>query len=162
MDSWTTRKYITKICPLCNTSFTKKMGFTKYCSPECSRKGHLERESFRRRSSVEYTLRVIAAGCKNRAKRTGKECDIDVQYLLDKLKEQDGKCAMTGVELLSSRTNTRINSHPHTVTVDRIDSTKGYTKDNVQIVSYIYNCAKNNWSHDDVIQMAKGVLKYAY
>jgi len=37
--------------------------------------------------------------------------------------------------------------------LDRVDSSKGYTKDNVQLVCRIYNTAKGNGTKEDVMKM---------
>ena len=42
-------------------------------------------------------------------------------------------------------------------TIDRIDSKRGYTEDNVQIVCLIYNLAKSNWNHDEVMLMVEAL-----
>jgi hypothetical protein len=42
--------------------------------------------------------------------------------------------------------------------LDRIDSTKGYTKDNIQVISRIANIMKNNATEQELISFAKGVL----
>ncbi len=42
--------------------------------------------------------------------------------------------------------------------LDRIDSTKGYTKDNVRVISYMANRMKNNATEEQLIAFAKGVL----
>lgn len=159
MDSWTTRKTTTRICGICNNSFEKKIGLLRYCSPECSKLAHLKYHKEHRKASVENTLRSIIAGCKNRAKRKGLECDITSEYVLDLLNKQNGLCSVTGIKLESSTANTKFNSSPWTVTIDRKDSNKGYTKDNIHLVCYMYNSCKNRWSHEQVIQMCKGVLK---
>lgn len=42
--------------------------------------------------------------------------------------------------------------------LDRIDSTRGYVKDNIQVISRIANVMKNNATEQELISFAKGVL----
>ena len=42
--------------------------------------------------------------------------------------------------------------------IDRIDSAKGYTRDNVQIVSYLANLMKSSATPDQLKMFAQGVL----
>lgn len=42
--------------------------------------------------------------------------------------------------------------------LDRIDSTRGYTKDNIQVISYKANRMKNDATEQELISFAKGVL----
>lgn len=42
--------------------------------------------------------------------------------------------------------------------LDRIDSTKGYVKDNIQVISRLANIMKNNATEQELISFAKGVL----
>jgi len=67
---------------------------------------------------------------------------------------QSGKCAITGLPFDLSKPFS-----PLTPSLDQIIPGRGYTKTNTQIVSLIYNLAKGNWSHDDVIRMAKSLMK---
>lgn len=43
--------------------------------------------------------------------------------------------------------------------LDRIDSTKGYTPDNIQVISRIANLMKNGSTEQELITFAKGVLE---
>lgn len=43
--------------------------------------------------------------------------------------------------------------------LDRIDSTRGYTKDNIRVISYMANRMKNNATEEQLIAFAKGVLE---
>lgn len=42
--------------------------------------------------------------------------------------------------------------------LDRIDSSKGYTPENIQVISRIANIMKNNATEQELISFAKGVL----
>jgi hypothetical protein len=42
--------------------------------------------------------------------------------------------------------------------VDRIDPLKGYTKDNVQVLSYKANCMKNNATNEELLKFAEWIL----
>lgn len=42
--------------------------------------------------------------------------------------------------------------------LDRIDSTKGYVKDNIRVISRLANIMKNNATEQELISFAKGVL----
>lgn len=43
--------------------------------------------------------------------------------------------------------------------LDRIDSTKGYTPDNIQVISYLANTIKNNATKEQLTIFAKNILK---
>ena len=43
--------------------------------------------------------------------------------------------------------------------LDRIDSTKGYTPDNIQVISYLANTIKNNATKEQLSTFAKNILK---
>lgn len=44
--------------------------------------------------------------------------------------------------------------------LDRIDSNKAYTLDNVQIVTTIANMMKRDWLQEDIIALAKDIAKH--
>ena len=48
---------------------------------------------------------------------------------------------------------------PWSPSVDRIDPKKGYIKDNCQLVIWMYNAAKQEFSHDDVVLFASALAK---
>jgi hypothetical protein len=43
--------------------------------------------------------------------------------------------------------------------IDRKDPTKGYTLENSQVVVWLYNAAKSNGTHEDVVTLAEAVCR---
>ena len=69
-------------------------------------------------------------------------------------KSQEFKCALTG-ELLDA---TSVWWKP---SLDRIDSDKGYTLDNIRIVAWIVNHCRGDLTDEEFVDMCKKVAKYA-
>lgn len=81
-----------------------------------------------------------------RAKRRDKECNISLQDLKE---AWTGRCVLTGLPIVLP--DERGISDPRkTASLDRIDSSKGYVKGNIQWVSIIINNAKNTLSNEEV------------
>ena len=90
---------------------------------------------------------------RSRAKKSKLEFDISVEWLLPKL--ELGTCEVTGIQF----TLLCHGNGPFMPSLDRKDPKIGYTKNNTQLVVFSYNCAKGNWSHNDVIIMAKELIR---
>lgn len=75
--------------------------------------------------------------------------DIDIKYLYDLLQQQDNKCAITGKEMLPSFGDIR------SISIDRIDSSKGYIKGNIQLVCQIMNFAKSKYPDNAIKEFFK-------
>ena len=90
-----------------------------------------------------------------RAARKGCEFDLDVEWIGERL--EAGCCEVTGLplELQISKIG---QIHPWGPSVDRIDSSLGYTKQNCQIVCWAYNMAKSDWNHDVVQRLAQAIV----
>lgn len=79
---------------------------------------------------------------KQRATKTGKEFTITSQDVKDLL-AVSFICPYTKVPY---EITTGIGRNPWTSSLDRKDSTKGYTPDNIEITSLWWNIAKSSWS----------------
>lgn len=100
-----------------------------------------------------YFTRHITKSAKKRS-ITGNEIEVNIdEKYLDKLfKKQNGKCIYTGIDITLPK---KWNDKHYTASVDRIDSSKGYIKGNVQFVHRHINIMKNMYSHKYFIKMCK-------
>ena len=86
----------------------------------------------------------MLASAKKRAKVAGLEFSLTTDDVLWPI--LFGKCQATGLPFDLSRSRGGHRAHPFAPSIDRVDSSKGYTKNNVQIVCNIHNVAKNEWA----------------
>ncbi len=89
---------------------------------------------------------------KRRAKLSNLEFDLVEQDIV--IPE---KCPYLKIPLVHSRP--RGDSRRDIASLDRIDPSKGYTKDNIEVMSWLANTMKNNATPELLVTFAKEVLK---
>jgi len=85
--------------------------------------------------------------------KTPKNELITVEYIKKILKEQNNKCYWFNVEMDINPTSKFNIRNPLKITIERLDVTKGYSKDNVVLSSYAANCGRANASVEDWIKI---------
>jgi hypothetical protein len=109
-----------------------------------------------------YTLyspfRRIFSSLKSRKK----ECTISIHDLREQWEKQRGICPYTGWKLvLPANSREKIEKTPNRASLDRIDSSKGYIKGNIQFVALMAQYAKHSWPDEDVKYFFGSVLTTA-
>jgi hypothetical protein len=90
-----------------------------------------------------------------------KECFISVQDLKDVWESQNGICAYSKIKLsLPTFSNPNSLEPYYMASVDRIDSLKPYSKDNIQFVSRTINYAKNSMTHEQMCEFIE-LIKFS-
>ena len=84
-------------------------------------------------------------------REVARDFDITTEFLIELWYKQEGKCAITGVKMKHKY------STPHSSSLDRKDSSKGYTKDNVQLVCKSINMLKNDHTQEEVMDFIEEV-----
>jgi hypothetical protein len=139
-----------KICSKCKeelplSSFTKhsknKDGLQGSCR-ECNKKSSKEWNANNKDSLILKRL-------KERSIQKGLDFDLTVTDINVPL-----KCPVFGFDLQRNHKVPLFNSP----SVDRIDPTKGYTKDNIQIISQLANAMKQNATPEQLLQFARWIL----
>lgn len=75
---------------------------------------------------------------------------------------QNWKCAITGDELEFVRGGTTWQNkwcNPQSCTIDRIDPTKGYTVDNIQLLTHKANTWKSSFTHEELRDLSERFLQ---
>ena|SRR5258708_17280920 len=87
------------------------------------------------------------------------EIDIDVKYLKIIWEKQDGICPYTGIKMILPETTNQslLVKSLKRASLDRIDSSKGYLKDNVEFVCQFVNNAKNNFTKKETLEFLREI-----
>lgn len=139
---------------------TKEKNRQLYLDPEKRKqrqqyyKNRCNDETFRLKSNVrsrnfynsnEGRAKTLLNSARNRAHKYP-EFDLDENFILDKI--ITGRCEVTGLPFdMSSPSKTSKN--PYSPSIDRIDNTKGYTKENTRIVLWQVNLMHGELSDDE-------------
>lgn len=89
------------------------------------------------------------------AKNKNRELSISIEDAWNKFLEQDSKCALSGVSIYFGNTNKET-----TASLDRIDSKKGYIKNNIQWIHKDVNKLKTNFDEKKFIEWCMLISKY--
>ena len=109
----------------------------------------------------EQHFHSLYSRTKSRAKRKSWEFDLTLEWLKEKYNKRI--CEATGIpfsleKIENPNDSEALIKRPFAPSIDRIDSTKGYTQSNCQLVTWQYNQMKYLWSHKELIKFCRAVL----
>jgi hypothetical protein len=141
-----------------------------FCSRSCCGKHYVTNIPHEKKSAKhlkkgsdrdEYSpFRFFHRICKRRAKqKPSLGFDITLDDLKKQWEEQKGICPYTGwrMKIADCEARKSIAKSPDRASLDRIDSSKGYIKGNIQFVSLIVQYAKNDWNGKVIFEFAQAV-----
>lgn len=108
------------------------------------------------RQHAAVMIQISKDSAKKRGQRGRLDCEehtITTDDIMKLKEKQDNKCVYSGLELVWKRHS------PNKASIDRIDSTKGYTPNNIQLVTKLVNQAKNNLTHDEFVNLISAIYK---
>lgn len=125
-----------------------RMSYCKVCNTE--RNKRYRSDPF----NLERACKRLYGYIKRRVRVKGFEIDFDPEFIAHLYAVQNGKCAYTG-DPLSLQAGL-----PSTMSIDRIDSSIGYIKSNVALVTWQVNNAKQDMSMDEFAMICKKVVAH--
>ena len=90
--------------------------------------------------------------------------EIDKFDVYEVGEKQEWMCPITKTPLEISRRGTTWQNNwcnPNSCVIDRVDSTKGYIKDNIQLLTHKANTWKSNFSNEELKFLSESFLKNA-
>ena len=109
----------------------------------------VSQKEYHKRYHRKYPIRYILRSAKNRAKKYNLAFDLVEGDLV-----MPEFCPILGIKLEVSKDG---RGNPQAASLDRVDNTKGYTKDNVQIISFLANQMKSTANKDELIKFANWI-----
>jgi hypothetical protein len=165
------------ICENCGCAFVRRLSEHKrnlkknrraFCSLKCCATDNIKNIPIEKRYTFnvgvyadnrkdEFSfLRFAFEKAKRHSKEKGCEFSITLHELLDKYERQRGLCIYTGW-IMETKAD---GWSPKRITLDKIDPKYGYRKENVQLLSFSANLAKNSFTHEQMVTFCKSVRNY--
>ena len=150
-----------KICSKCGQKKTIRKfykhketqdGFHSWCK-DCCKLGN-QKSIKKKYSTFEGRIPTFLRSCSESAKKRGHECTITAEDLLMIWEEQKGKCKYSGIPMTTQP------SKMNSVSVERVDSDNGYTKENTVLVCNHINRMKSDLELEQFIYLCSEVYKY--
>lgn len=112
-------------------------------------------DAFIQRANYE-AMRALRLA-KKRASERGREFDIDEQWVSDELERNGYLCQLTGIAFDVSIVEG--GARPFGPSIDRLDNSRGYTKDNCRIILTSMNIMLNTWGDEIFEKVAKSFIR---
>ena len=161
---------VEKMCPKCGhvkgrsefcSNRANKDGLHVYCRPchsenvAAAKRRNPSSEKRRMRRYYE-TPRGRAVVLRTAAKRRKGDGLFSVDWLESKIRA--GRCEVTGIEFDLSRPESG-SQNPLAPSIDRIDSSLGYTEGNVQVVLFAFNAFKAEMRQEQALELLRKMAR---
>jgi len=103
---------------------------------------------------LKYPERAIYRAAKHRAKTRGIEFNLDFTDIV--IPEV---CPILGIALKQHYNTGSHGGKPDSMSLDRVDNSKGYVKGNVQVISHLANSMKSTASKEQLLAFAEWAMK---
>lgn len=140
-----------------NGSKNKDRNFKKYCCKKCSTKRQNSYiKNLDDNTKLHKTLNYRLLGAKERSIKSKINFNIDLEYIKNLWEIQQQKCKISNIEMTFEMRKGRTFTN---VSIDRIDSKKGYVKGNIQLVCMAINQMKSDLTKEELIFFCKKIIE---
>lgn len=123
---------------------------------KCKHEQYLKRRAESRgKQDLDRLLLERFHGALERSRAKKLPLNITLDYLKYLWNKQDGKCALSGIQMTFIFGNGRI---PTNVSIDRIDPKEGYIMGNIQLVCMACNQIKSDLTESEMYEFCKKIV----
>ena len=150
-----------KICFCCKQAKTTDLffkhsqtpdGLHSWCKACCNIGNAKSRQKVN--STIEGRAKIFLQNAVKSAKKRNQEFSLEIKDVVEFWELQNKICAYSGLEMTLEA------GKLNTVSIERIDSNIGYTKENTILVCQAVNRMKSDFSYDDFYFLCKSVAKF--
>jgi hypothetical protein len=142
---------------------TRKDGyiFRTYYHKKVSKNGFFKEEwvdpekFYKTFRTLEGKARSLYDGAKNRARKDKLDFNLTIPHIINLM--SSGVCSLTGIPFCYEPHSFRQN--PRSPSLDKIDSSKGYTIENVRVVLWLVNAALQQCSDSEALPILEALVK---
>lgn len=127
-------------------------GHHSWCK-ECCKEGN-NKSRVKQNLTIEGRAKVFLQNAKKSAQKRNQEFSLVIEDIVKCWEDQLGICAYSGRKMLLAAGNLE------TVSIERIDSTKGYIPENTILVCQAINRMKSDFLYEDFYNLCKDVSMF--
>lgn len=127
-------------------------GYHSWCKACCT-EGNIKSRA-KVYSTIEGRAKIFLQSCKRSATKRQQIFDLKIEDIVTFWNKQNKICAYSGVEMTLEA------GKLNTVSIERIDSSVGYTKENTVLVCNIINRMKSDFQYEDFYLYCSNVAKF--
>jgi hypothetical protein len=109
-----------------------------------------------------FWTQVVTQSARNRqrdAKERGIETTDLKPWAIERFKELDGRCAISGIPFSTEKRGDGQAPRPWMPSIHRVSREAGYVEGNVELVCWIVNLALHTWSEVELLEMACAITR---
>jgi hypothetical protein len=111
----------------------------------------------RKPRTIESALINILTMARGRSKVKGMDFELTLPMIMNLYNQQEGRCLLTGIPFELEKPK-QARTGAFSPSIDRIDSKRGYTIDNIRLVIWGINLGLGQWGEEIYAQIAEAYI----
>lgn len=111
------------------------------------------------RRRIKFFCAALLRSIKKNARARGLAVEINARDILELFDNSDLRCTISNIDFDFSKLDTESRCRPFAPSIDRINSKRGYTKDNIRLVCFAVNYAMSDWGLPVLERIAQGITR---